>query len=300
MTTHEGVRSGLSRQTEVAERAPGVEDVEAAEEAPIEVRGLTMRYGPLVVMQDLSFRVRQGEIFVIMGGSGSGKSTLMRHMIGLEEPAEGSILFEGADFQEADVEKRRDILRRMGVLYQNGALWSGLTLAENVALPLEEYTDLDSETIDEIAALKLALVGLKGFGSFYPSEISGGMRKRAALARATAVDPEVLFFDEPSSGLDPITASRLDDLILQLRASFGTTIVVVSHDLASIFKIADRALFLDIKEKTMTALGTPEDLRENPPSEEVRQFLTRSSEAEPPQASEAHADERHSPKGQSP
>jgi phospholipid/cholesterol/gamma-HCH transport system ATP-binding protein len=300
MTTHEGVRSGLSRQTEVAERAPGVEDVEAAEEAPIEVRGLTMRYGPLVVMQDLSFRVRQGEIFVIMGGSGSGKSTLMRHMIGLEEPAEGSILFEGADFQEADVEKRRDILRRMGVLYQNGALWSGLTLAENVALPLEEYTDLDSETIGEIAALKLALVGLKGFGSFYPSEISGGMRKRAALARATAVDPEVLFFDEPSSGLDPITASRLDDLILQLRESFGTTIVVVSHDLASIFKIADRALFLDIKEKTMTALGTPEDLRENPPSEEVRQFLTRSSEAEPPQASEAHADERHPPKGQSP
>ena len=300
MTTHEGVRSGLSRQTEAPEGAPGVEDVEAAEEAPIEVRGLTMRYGPLVVMQDLSFRVRQGEIFVIMGGSGSGKSTLMRHMIGLEEPAEGSILFEGADFQEADVEKRRDILRRMGVLYQNGALWSGLTLAENVALPLEEYTDLDSETIDEIAALKLALVGLKGFGSFYPSEISGGMRKRAALARATAVDPEVLFFDEPSSGLDPITASRLDDLILQLRESFGTTIVVVSHDLASIFKIADRALFLDIKEKTMTALGTPEDLRENPPSEEVRQFLTRSSEAEPPQASEAHADERHPPKGQSP
>ena len=300
MTTHEGVRSGLSRQTEAPEGTPGVEDVEAAEEAPIEVRGLTMRYGPLVVMQDLSFRVRQGEIFVIMGGSGSGKSTLMRHMIGLEEPAEGSILFEGADFQEADVEKRRDILRRMGVLYQNGALWSGLTLAENVALPLEEYTDLDSETIGEIAALKLALVGLKGFGSFYPSEISGGMRKRAALARATAVDPEVLFFDEPSSGLDPITASRLDDLILQLRESFGTTIVVVSHDLASIFKIADRALFLDIKEKTMTALGTPEDLRENPPSEEVRQFLTRSSEAEPPQASEAHADERHPPKGQSP
>jgi phospholipid/cholesterol/gamma-HCH transport system ATP-binding protein len=222
-----------------------------------------------------------------MGGSGSGKSTLMRHMIGLQKPAEGSILFEGVDFLEADLDARREILRRMGVLYQNGALWSGLTLAENVALPLEEYTGLDAEAIDEITSLKLALVGLKGFGAFYPSEISGGMRKRAALARATALDPEVLFFDEPSSGLDPITASRLDDLILQLRASFGTTIVVVSHDLASIFKIADRVLFLDIKQKTMTALGTPADLRQNPPSEEVRQFLTRSSEAGSPPGSHA-------------
>lgn len=261
--------------------------------APIEVRGLTMRYGPLVVMQELSFRVRRGEIFAIMGGSGSGKTTLMRHMIGLQEPAEGSILFEGVDFLQADAKARREILRRMGVLYQNGALWSGLTLAENVALPLEEYTNLDAEGIGEIASLKLALVGLKGFESFYPSEISGGMRKRAALARATAVDPEVLFFDEPSSGLDPITASRLDDLILQLRASFGTTVVVVSHDLASIFKIADRALFLDIKQKTMTALGTLVELRENPPSEEVRQFLTRSSEAGSPPGSVAHPDERH-------
>ncbi|MEX2530868.1 MAG: ATP-binding cassette domain-containing protein [Gemmatimonadota bacterium] len=268
---------------------------EEIEEAPIEVRGLTMQYGPLVVMQELSFRVRRGEIFVIMGGSGSGKSTLMRHMIGLQEPEKGSILFEGVDFVEADLSTRRDILRRMGVLYQNGALWSGLTLAENVALPLEEYTDLDSEAIGEIASLKLALVGLKGFGAFYPSEISGGMRKRAALARATALDPEVLFFDEPSSGLDPITASRLDDLILQLRESFGTTVVVVSHDLASIFKIGDRAVFLDIEQKTMTALGTPEELRENPPTEEVRQFLTRSSEAGSPPDPEAPPDERHPP-----
>jgi phospholipid/cholesterol/gamma-HCH transport system ATP-binding protein len=267
---------------------------------PIEVRDLTMQYGPLVVMKELSFRVRRGEVFVIMGGSGSGKSTLMRHMIGLQTPSEGSILFEGVDFLKADAEARREILRRMGVLYQNGALWSGLTLAENVALPLEEYTDLDAEAIGEIAALKLALVGLKGFGSFYPSEISGGMRKRAALARATALDPEVLFFDEPSSGLDPITASRLDDLILQLRASFGTTVVVVSHDLASIFKIADRVLFLDIEQKTMTALGTPAELRENPPSEEVRQFLTRSSEAGPPPGSEAEQKDRHPQARQSP
>lgn len=247
--------------------------------APVEVRGLTMSYGPVTVMRDLSFQVRRGEIFVIMGGSGSGKSTLLKHLIGLKRPAEGTILFDGEDFGNADGEARKAVLRRMGVLYQNGALWSGLTLAENVALPLEEYTRLEKEPIAEVVALKLALVGLRGFEAFYPSEISGGMRKRAALARATAMDPDVLFFDEPSSGLDPITASRLDDLILQLRASFGTTIVVVTHDLDSIFKIADRALFLDIKEKTMTALGTPVDLRDDPPSEEVRLFLTRSSEA---------------------
>ncbi len=237
-----------------------------------------MTYGPLVVMQDLSFQVKRGEIFVIMGGSGSGKTTLLKHLIGLKKPEQGAILFEGEDFGGADESTRKGILRRMGVLYQNGALWSGLTLAENVALPIEEYTSLDAEAIGEVVSLKLALVGLRGFDSFYPSEISGGMRKRAALARATAMDPEVLFFDEPSSGLDPITASRLDDLILQLRASFGTTIVVVSHDLASIFKIADRALFLDIKERTMTALGSPVEMRENPPTGEVRRFLTRSSD----------------------
>jgi phospholipid/cholesterol/gamma-HCH transport system ATP-binding protein len=246
---------------------------------PIDVQGLTMAYGPLVVMSDLSFEVKRGEIFVIMGGSGSGKSTLLKHLIGLKKPAAGAILFEGVDFIEADEGARKGILRRMGVLYQNGALWSGLTLDENVALPLEHYTDLEPSAIAEIVDLKLALVGLRGFGSFYPSEISGGMRKRAALARATALDPDVLFFDEPSSGLDPISASRLDDLILQIRDSFGTTVVVVSHDLESIFKIGDRAVFLDIKEKTMTALGNPTDLRDDPPSEEVRRFLTRSSDA---------------------
>ncbi|MFP4624138.1 MAG: ABC transporter ATP-binding protein [Gemmatimonadota bacterium] len=250
----------------------------AVESPPIEVRGLKMKYGPLVVMEDLSFSVEAGEVFVIMGGSGSGKSTLLKHLIGLKEPAEGTILFQGEDFGAADVEGRKRVLRRIGVLYQNGALWSGLTLAENVALPLEEFTELGAGAISEVVALKLALVGLGGYETFYPSAISGGMRKRAALARAIALDPEVLFFDEPSSGLDPISASRLDDLILDLRASFGTTIVVVSHDLASIFRIADRALFLDIGQKTMTALGSPEELRDNPPSEEVHRFLTRSSE----------------------
>jgi phospholipid/cholesterol/gamma-HCH transport system ATP-binding protein len=215
-----------------------------------------------------------------MGGSGSGKSTLLKHLIGLKRPASGSILFEGEDFLEADEKARKGILRRMGVLYQNGALWSGLTLAENIALPIEEYTELDRGAIAEVVSLKLALVGLRGFEEYYPVEISGGMRKRAALARAMALDPEVLFFDEPSSGLDPITASRLDDLILQLRDSFGSTIVVVSHDLDSIFKIADRAVFLDIKEKTMTALGDPSELRDDPPSDEVRDFLTRSGDFE--------------------
>ncbi|TVP75722.1 MAG: ATP-binding cassette domain-containing protein [Gemmatimonadales bacterium] len=251
---------------------------------PIEVKGLTMRYGALLIMEDLNFQVRRGEIFVIMGGSGSGKSTLLKHLIGLKAPAEGSILFEGEDFLEADAMTRKGILQKMGVLYQNGALWSGLTLAENVALPLEVYTELDARSIGEVVSLKLALVGLRGFEALYPSEISGGMRKRAALARATALDPEVLFFDEPSSGLDPITASRLDDLILQLRDSFGTTIVMVSHDLASIFKVADRALFLDIEEKTMTAMGKPSSLRDDPPSDEVLRFMTRSSETGPQEA----------------
>lgn len=239
-----------------------------------------MAYGERVVMRDLSFQVQRGEIFVIMGGSGSGKSTLLKHLIGLRRPSTGTILFDGQNFGEADRETRRGLLRRMGVLYQNGALWSGLTLAENVALPLEEFTERSPAEIDELVSLKLALVGLRGFGGFQPVEISGGMRKRAGLARAMALDPDVLFFDEPSSGLDPITASRLDDLILQLRNSFGTTIVVVSHDLASIFRIADRALFLDIGEKTMTALGAPAQLRDDPPNAEVHHFLTRSSGGE--------------------
>ncbi len=243
----------------------------------IEVRDLTMMYGERVVMKDINFSVAQGEVFVLMGGSGSGKSTLLKHLIGLKAPAKGSILFEGQKFDINDELVRKRVLRRMGVLYQNGALWSGLTLAENVALPLEEFTASDAKTIAEIVSFKLALVGLRGFENFYPSAISGGMRKRAALARAIALDPDVLFFDEPSSGLDPISASRLDDLILELRASFGTTIVVVTHDLDSIYRIADRALFLDIEQKTMTALGPPAELRDHPPSAEVHRFLTRSS-----------------------
>lgn len=249
-----------------------------ADMPPIEVRDLTMAYGSRVIMRDLSFRVQRGEVFVIMGGSGSGKSTLLKHLIGLKAPAEGTVLFDGEDFWQADERTRRQLLRRMGVLYQNGALWSGMTLAENVALPLEEYTSLTPREIASVVSLKLALVGLRGFETFYPAEISGGMRKRAALARAMALDPDVLFFDEPSSGLDPVSSSRLDDLILHLRDSLGTTIVVVSHDLSSIFAIADRALFLDIDTQTMTALDNPVRLRDDPPNEQVYRFLTRSSE----------------------
>jgi len=245
----------------------------------IEVSDLSMAYGGRVVMERLTFEVVPGEIFVIMGGSGSGKSTLLKHLIGLKKPAAGTIRFDGLDTNSSDEGEKRKMLQRIGVLYQNGALWSGLTLAENVALPLEEYSELPADAVAEIVSLKLALVGLRGFEAFYPAEISGGMRKRAALARATALDPELLFLDEPSSGLDPISASRLDDLVRQIRDSFGTTVVVVSHDLASIFSIADRALFLDIGSKTMTALGHPAELRDDPPNPEVHRFLTRSSEA---------------------
>jgi phospholipid/cholesterol/gamma-HCH transport system ATP-binding protein len=265
----------------IATPAAAVTTAADAATAAIEARDLTMQYGPLVIMKDLNFSVARGEVFVIMGGSGSGKSTLLKHLIGLKPPSRGEILFDGVDFGAADPAARKQVLRRMGVLYQNGALWGGLTLAENVALPLQEFTALDAAAIAQVVALKLALVGLRGFESFYPSAISGGMRKRAALARAIALDPDVLFFDEPSAGLDPISASRLDDLILELSASFGTTIVVVTHDLDSIFRIADRALFLDIGRKTMTALGSPASLRDDPPSPEVHQFLTRSSEGQP-------------------
>ena len=242
----------------------------------ISVTDLVLAFGSFVVMRDLTFDVEQGEIFVIMGGSGSGKSTLLKHLFGLMRPSEGTIRLQGKDLWALD-EEERDLLRRQtGVLYQRGALWSTMTLVENIALPLEEYTSLAPADIERIAALKLALVGLRGFGSFYPHEISGGMQKRAALARAIALDPDVLFFDEPTSGLDPVSARRLDDLILQLRDSLDTTIVVVTHDLDSIFATADRALYLDIETKTMSALGPPDELRSNPPNERVYQFLTRS------------------------
>jgi phospholipid/cholesterol/gamma-HCH transport system ATP-binding protein len=241
----------------------------------IEVRDLTMAYGNAVIQRDLDFSVRRGEIFVIMGGSGCGKSTLLRHLIGLMEPAQGEVLYDGRSFWAADPAEREHLMRRFGVLYQKGALWSSMTLAENVALPLHEFTDLGGERIREVAALKLALVGLKGFEEFYPAEISGGMQKRAGLARAMALDPDILFFDEPSAGLDPVSSRLLDDLILELRRSLGATVVVVTHELASIFAIADDAIFLDAEARTMIAQGNPRDLLEHSTDPKVRAFLTR-------------------------
>ncbi len=243
--------------------------------AHITVQNLTMAYGSYVIQRDLNFEINHGEIFVIMGGSGCGKSTLMRHLIGLIKPAVGRILYDGWDFWNADPREREDFLRRIGVLYQSGALWSSMTLAENVAISLEEYTDLSASQIREIVSYKLALVGLDGFEDFYPSEISGGMRKRAGLARAMALDPEILFFDEPSAGLDPISSHRLDDLILELKDSLGGTVVVVTHELPSIFAIADNSVFLDAEAKTVIAKGNPKVLLEESPDPKVQEFLRR-------------------------
>src|SRR5579863_4366841 len=250
----------------------------AAAEPHIIVRNLTMAYGSFVVMRDLNFTVRKGDIFIIMGGSGCGKSTLLRHLIGLNEPARGEIRYGDFNFTGADPVQRETLLRRFGVLYQSGALWSSMTLAENVGLPLGEFTDLSPAQIREIAALKLGLVGLKGFEDFLPNEISGGMQKRAGIARAMALDPDILFFDEPSAGLDPISSRMLDDLILELRDSLGATIVVVTHELASIFTIGNNSVFLDAGSRTMIAHGDPHDLLAHSTDQRVRTFLTRGSE----------------------
>jgi len=247
----------------------------SAREPHIIVKNLTMAYGSFVLMRNLNFIVRHGDIFIIMGGSGCGKSTLLRHMIGLIEPATGEILYGDVNFTRADEAQRAQMVRRFGVLYQGGALWSSMTLAENVALPLAEFSDLSPAQIREIASLKLALVGLKGFEDFYPNQISGGMQKRAGLARAIALDPEVLFFDEPSAGLDPISSRLLDDLILELRASLGATIVVVTHELASLFTIGDNSVFLDAESRTMIASGDPKVLRNTSTNPTVKRFLTR-------------------------
>ncbi len=253
-------------------------DNRSGAEPHIIVRNLTMAYGSFVLMRDLNFAVKRGDIFIIMGGSGCGKSTLLRHLIGLKEPATGEIIYGDVNFTRAAPLERERLLRRFGILYQSGARWSSMTLAENVGLPLGDFTDLTPAQIREIAALKLALVGLKGFEDFYPSQISGGMQKRAGLARAIALDPEVLFFDEPSAGLDPISSRLLDDLILELRANLGATIVVVTHELASIFTIANNSVFLDAESRTQIATGDPHDLLAHSKDPRVRKFLTRGQE----------------------
>lgn len=256
--------------------------MDAAIQTPqIDVRALSASYGGRPILRDVTFTVNRGSVFVVMGGSGSGKSTLLRNMIGLKEPTSGSVRYFGHDFTSAGRRERSRMLRRFGVLYQKGALWSSMTLAENIGVVLREYTNLSRAEIEEVAAFKLALVGLAGFGRFYPSEISGGMQKRAALARAMALDPEILFLDEPSAGLDPISSRRLDELILELRDSLGTTVVVVTHELASIFAIGDDSVFIDALTHTVIARGNPNHLLEHSSDPVVQNFLSRGTRQQP-------------------
>jgi phospholipid/cholesterol/gamma-HCH transport system ATP-binding protein len=243
--------------------------------AHIDARDITIAYGDFVVQRDLNFTVNRGDVFIIMGGSGCGKSTLLKVMIGLKSPTQGDVFYEGVPFWASGDDERDAMKRRFGTLFQSGALWSSMTLAENIGLALKQYTTLSDAEIRDVVNYKLMLVGLAGFEDYYPNEISGGMKKRAGLARAMALDPEILFFDEPSAGLDPISARLLDDLILELRDSLGTTVVVVTHELASIFAIGNNSVFLDADAKTQLATGDPKELRESHPNEIVRAFLRR-------------------------
>lgn len=249
--------------------------------AKITVRDLTMAYGSLVLMRDLNFEIQSKDIFVIVGGSGCGKSTLLRHLIGLLEPARGSILYDGKDFTATDPDDRGPFIRRFGVMYQSGALWSSLTLAENISLPLEDAGHLPAKTVRDLASYKLSLVGLAGYEDYYPSQLSGGMKKRAGIARAMALDPDILFLDEPGAGLDPLSSRRLDDLILRLRDSQQSTLVIVTHELASIFNISNKMLFLDSASHTQIALGDPRDLRDHSDNPAVRLFLNRGEPSTP-------------------
>lgn len=241
----------------------------------IQVRDLDLSYEDYVVMRGINFNVNKGDIFVVMGGSGCGKSTLLKVLIGLKEPEKGEVLYSGVNFWKQDEAAQQQIMRSFGVLYQGGALWSSFTLGENVALPLQLYSNLSGAQIREVVELKLSLVGLSGYADFYPSQISGGMRKRAGLARAIALDPDIIFFDEPSAGLDPISGRMLDELILQLRDTLGATIVIVTHELASIFTVGTNAVLLDSDAKSMIATGNPKELLARSTDPRVIRFLTR-------------------------
>ena len=241
----------------------------------IKAENLTVGYGDNVLMKDIDFNINKHDIFIIMGGSGCGKSSLLRVLTGLVPPLGGKIFINGQNFTGTDQLQKKKIMQDSGILYQSGALFSSMTLAENVALPLQLYRNYPEKQVKELVSLKLALVGLAGFEEYYPSEISGGMKKRAGLARALALDPEIVYFDEPSAGLDPISSKLLDDLILDINHSLGTTIVIVTHELASIFAIGNNSIYLDGSSKSIIGRGNPNEMLKNPPNETVYQFLTR-------------------------
>lgn len=247
-------------------------------DAIIKVKNLTIAYDENVIMRDINFEIKPQDIFMIMGGSGCGKSSLLKVLIGLKKPTKGQIFIQGTDFYKSSDVSQKKIMQNCGILYQNGALFSSMTVGENVALPLQQYSSYSAGTIDELVELKLAQVGLRGYKDFYPDELSGGMKKRAALARAMALDPEILYFDEPSSGLDPVSSRLLDELILEINANLGTTIVIISHDIDSILTIGNQAIYLDAATKTMAAQGNPKEWLKNPPTPAIADFFSRRTE----------------------
>jgi len=244
-------------------------------EDKIVVKNLSIGYGENIIIQNADFSVKNGDVFIIMGGSGCGKSTMLKVLTGLLQPLNGKFFIDDVDYLAADDDIKFEIMKKVGILYQSGGLFSSMTLAENIALPLQKYSSFSKKTIDDLVSLKLALVGLDGYNDYYPSEISGGMKKRAGLARALALDPDIVYFDEPSAGLDPLSSARLDDLMRDINQNLGTTLVVVTHELSSIFAIGTNSIFLDAETKMIQAKGKPSDLLKNPPNEKVLNFLTR-------------------------